>query len=72
MKVIVENSSSIKSFEYTDSNLIIEFNGGSKYIYWDVIPEIVENFTNAESKGIFFATNIKNKFVTEKIIPITV
>ena len=67
MKVIVENSSSIKSFEYDNSDLVVEFNGGSKYIYKDVDAGVVEAFSTSESKGKFFAANIKDKFLTEKL-----
>ena len=67
MKVIVDNSSSIKGFEYSDSQLIVEFTGGSKYLYKDVNMDLVESFTTSDSKGKFFAVYIKDKFVTEKL-----
>ena len=67
MKVIVDNSSSIKGFEYSDSQLIIEFTGGSKYLYKGVSMDLVESFMTSDSKGKFFAVYIKDKFVTEKL-----
>ncbi len=67
MKVIVDNSSSIKGFEFDNTVLIVEFTGGSKYMYKGVSMDLVESFMTSESKGKFFAMHIKDKFVTEKV-----
>jgi hypothetical protein len=69
MKVIVENSESIKSFIWEDGLLIVEFKNltNSRYSYRAVPIEIVEEFAKAESKGKYFAMHIKNKYVTEKL-----
>jgi hypothetical protein len=60
----VEGSSSIASYEYDDetSTLTIEFKSGTKYDYYDVNSSLIDNFHTAESKGKFFAANIRDKF----------
>lgn len=67
MKVIVENSSSIKGLEYNNSELTVEFTGGSKYLYKGVNFDLVESLITSESKGKFFAMHIRDKFITEKL-----
>jgi len=68
-KVDITDSATIKSIEYdcTGSKLIVEFKSGSKYRYRDVDSESVRKFVEAESKGKYFSSHIKDKFVTEKI-----
>ena len=67
--VNVENSSSIKSYEYDDDTMVLTiiFNAGSKYNYYSVDPSVMADFNSAESKGKFFASNIKDKFHAEKV-----
>ena len=68
-KVIVENSSSIKSLEYNfeKARLVVEFKAGAKYMYAAVPEDVAKELFLAESKGKHFAAHIKDKFVTEKI-----
>jgi hypothetical protein len=53
-------------------DLIIKFNGQNYYRYKDVPPEVFWQFYEAESHGKYFAQNIKDKYITEKVsIPTT-
>jgi len=63
----VEGSSSIASYEYDDETLVltVEFKSKTKYNYYDVNSSLIVNFDGAESKGKFFAANIKDKFHVE-------
>ena len=62
-------SSTIVSVGYDRERLemIIEFKGGSLYVYQGVPPVIYEKFLEAGSKGSFFHVNIKPIFVFRKI-----
>ena len=51
----------------TAGDLILKFNNGGYYKYKDVPPDVFWEFYRADSHGKYFYTNIKNKFVTEKI-----
>jgi hypothetical protein len=48
-------------------DLILKFNNAGYYRYKDVDSDTYWAFEEAESKGKYFAANIKNKFVTEKL-----
>ena len=65
----VEGSSSIASYEYDDetSTLTIEFKSGTKYDYYDINSSLIDNFHTAESKGKFFAANIRDKFYVDVV-----
>lgn len=68
MKVNIKGSSSILSVEYLDkpvSDMIIEFVGGGKYLFRRVNEEVRNNFLESDSKGKYFAANIRNKFQSE-------
>lgn len=68
MKVNINGSSSIASIEFLDrpvSDMIIEFVGGSKYLFREISEEIRNNLLESESKGKYFAANIRNKFQSE-------
>ena len=69
-KRMTVDSSTISAIEYYDKikkELVIEFKGGSQYLYKEVPEETFEAMKKAESKGIYFHANIKNKFETVKI-----
>lgn len=63
------SSSNIASVGYDEasSTLEIEFVGGGLYQYDDVSKEVYEEFLNADSKGKFFAQNIKGSYRYRKI-----
>jgi hypothetical protein len=68
-KMIVENSSSIKSYEFDNEakTLTVEFKAGSVYTYQNISDDIARDFHNAESKGSYLAKNIKGKFEYSKV-----
>lgn len=75
----LEHSYSVKSstiLEYSWSgsfikgesgDLVIRFKNDKFYRYKDVPSNIFMDFASADSKGKYFATNIKDRFITEKI-----
>ena len=62
-------SSNIQSAGYSpaEHRLQIEFKSGGVYDYEDVPPKVYEEFTEAPSKGRFFAQNIKGHFQCSRI-----
>ncbi len=60
-------SSTINSIAYEGTELFVKFTSGSTYKYKDVPKELFESLKTAESKGRFFATNIKNNFEYERM-----
>jgi hypothetical protein len=48
--------------------LSLQFKNGTIYKYKDVPAHVRDELVNAESFGKFFAENIKDKFVTEKVV----
>jgi KTSC domain len=68
-KMIVENSSSIKSYEFDNETktLTVEFKAGSIYTYQNISDDIARDFRVAESKGSYLAKNIKGKFDYSKV-----
>ena len=42
--------------------LLIVFTSGRRYVYAPVPPEIAAGFDQAESKGTFFNTQIRDRF----------
>lgn len=66
--MILVESSTVKGFEKNQDNLIVEFNNGSRYEYLNVPDKLIEEFTNAPSKGRFLNAYIKNKFLVKKLI----
>lgn len=62
------DSSIIESFGY-DTNkqeMLIEFSGGSQYLYKDVNEIVVSEFIDAESKGKYI-NEIKKNYEFEKV-----
>ena len=73
----IYNSSMIDSYYYTGEYLWADENNasigdlflnmnGSVYKYLDIPNNIVRDFVDATSHGRYFATHIRDKFVTEK------
>ena len=53
--------------KHIPGDLFLQFKNGTIYKYKDVPYLLEEELNNAESFGKFFLTNIKDKFVTEKV-----
>jgi hypothetical protein len=68
MNLIPVTSSTIKSVGYQDDDLYIEYQSGQIYKYSKVPRTLYENLLHAESKGRYLNTEIKNKFIYEKIL----
>jgi hypothetical protein len=62
-------SSNISETEYDVelNNLVVKFNNGLKYEYFDVPHNIYTQFRLSESQGKFFVVNISKKFKYKKI-----
>lgn len=66
----VSNSSMISSITYDreSKELIVMFNNGGQYKYFDVPAEVFDQMsTMTEGLGKFFASNVKAKYQYEKI-----
>jgi hypothetical protein len=62
--IATPESSNIAGFDY-DANqkvLLVEFNNGGRYNYYDVPENVFEGMKAAASKGQFLAQNVKNVF----------
>lgn len=62
-------SSNIKKTEYDTEikDLIVEFNNGTKYQYFDVPHQIYTKFRMSESQGKFFSSEIAKKYKFKKV-----
>lgn len=56
----VVDSSMLAAYGYDPSlkALVVLFNSGKAYQYWDVPPEIFEGLTGARSKGRYMLDNV--------------
>jgi hypothetical protein len=65
----VENSSNVLAIGWGPftGDLLIDFKGGTRYLFKKVPLSLWEKFQAAESKGAFFAREIKGKFESEKV-----
>jgi hypothetical protein len=67
-EMIPIDSSTMQSFGYDDetehrvSRLTIIFKNGARYVYEEVPRELVERFKESDSKGRFFALEIKGVY----------
>ena len=61
---IISNSSILEFAKYDSekSLLYIKFKSGKDYIFYNVPAEVWKAFKEADSKGSFFAKNIKGKY----------
>jgi len=64
--VPVEGSSLVASYARTGNDLALKFNNGGTYLYKAVDEKTMESFVAAASKGKFFASSIRNKFIAEQ------
>jgi len=62
----ITNSSLIESYARAAGDLAVKLKSGHTYIYKGVDQKTVDGFTTAASKGKYFGTNIRNKFVAEQ------
>lgn len=62
MELIKVDSSNIGRVGYQNGDLLVEYKSGTLYRYKKVPRTIYEEFINAESKGRFMNSNIKNKY----------
>jgi len=62
----VSGSSLVESYARASGDLAVRLKNGSTYIYKGVDEATVTGFVNATSKGKYFGTNIRNKFVAEQ------
>jgi hypothetical protein len=55
-------SSNIAGFDYDAAQqiLVVEFNHGGRYNYYDVPEQVYEGMRAATSKGQYLAQNVKN------------
>jgi len=62
-------SSNLASVGYDEHEEIleIEFQHGGVYQYFDVPKKVYEELMNADSHGIYFNVNIRNKYIDHKI-----
>lgn len=64
MEWIDGQSSNIARFAYDEGRevLIVEFNNGATYEYFDVTESVFENMKTASSRGSFLAQEIKGRY----------
>lgn len=61
------DSSNIDRIGYQDRKLIVEYKSGLMYAYNDVPEHVWNEFKIAESKGRFMNSEIKNKYLFERL-----
>jgi len=63
------SSSNIDAVAYDGvlKELGVRFKGGSEYRYYEVEPNVYEEFMAADSKGSYFHANIRNTFRFKKV-----
>ncbi len=62
------SSSNISSIGYEQGNLIVKFNNGRLYIYYNVPSSIFNDFMTAPSKGQYLNINIKGRFNYSQLV----
>jgi hypothetical protein len=62
--IATPGSSNISGFDYLKDQqmLVVEFNNGGRYSYYDVPEVVFEQMRAASSKGQFLARNIKGLY----------
>jgi len=66
MAKVILNSSAIKSAEYTDGAMIIEFHRGASYSYSAPVS-VFRGLTTADSAGRFFSTYVRRQYTGTKL-----
>jgi hypothetical protein len=59
-------SSMFSSYARIGNDLALKFNNGGSYVYRGVDATTMESFVAAPSKGKFFASSIRDKFIAEQ------
>jgi hypothetical protein len=67
MKLRSLDSSMIRGAKDIDPHLLVEFNDGNRYKFFNVPHKVKNDLMEADSHGKFFAQNIKDKYKFEKI-----
>lgn len=67
MKLKDCESSCLKGYGYENGTLNVVFNSGTTYKYDGVPQEIYEGLENAESKGKYFMSSIRNTYKGERL-----
>ena len=62
MKLKNCESSCLKGYGYENGTLNVVFNSGTTYRYDNVPQSIYEGLENADSKGKYFMSNIRNLY----------
>jgi hypothetical protein len=66
-KVVSSTIEAYGGWNEKNQKLIVEFKGGSQYLYNKIPVQTFDGLEKAESKGKFFHANIKGKFEFVKI-----
>lgn len=53
-------------YDITHSALIVHFNSGTVWIYWDVPLEVYDGLISADSVGNYFNTHVRNFYNSEQ------
>lgn len=63
-------SSNLNAVDYNTEtkDMLIEFYTGQKYLYKQVPFTVYNELLHASSKGAYFNKNIRNKYVTLKVV----
>ena len=61
------DSSALNSVAYLPAERLLYFHSGERYRYFEFPPELYQEFLAAESKGAYFARNIRNHFHYEQL-----
>lgn len=67
IKQVMLSGTTMSDDGMVSGELTVEFNNGSKYKYSNVSEQIFMDFSHADSKGKYFAQNIRNEYECEKI-----
>jgi hypothetical protein len=60
-------SSNLKSAEWQDDTLTVEFQKGGIYKYYNLPEDVYLSLLRSQSKGKFFHQNIVNRYKTERV-----
>lgn len=64
-------STVIRRFDYAPDSreLTVEFVTGRRYVYCDVPEEVAQAMRSAFAKGVFFNTQIRNRYRCRELAP---
>jgi hypothetical protein len=64
-KKIDSSVMSFVAYDKTNEILLVVFNSGSVWMYYDLAIDIYQELISADSTGKYFNLNIRNKYVNE-------